>query len=63
MYAHAREQADILLPGRPGRRVLDNAGNCYLRTKGALTPAGQCKHLKLLVVAGPISPTTSKISL
>jgi len=52
-------------PGRPesGEKVLDNAGNCYLRTKGALTPAGQCKHLKLLAVATPTSPTTAKKSI
>src|SRR5262245_60473150 len=27
--------------------MLDNAGNCYLRTKGVLTPAGQTKPLAL----------------
>ena len=29
------------------RTLLDNARNCYLRTKGALTPAGQTKPLAL----------------
>jgi hypothetical protein len=30
-----------------GGALLDNARNCYLRTKGALTPAGQTKPLAL----------------
>src|SRR6516165_4030988 len=33
--------------GRGEVALLDNARNCYLRTKGALTPAGQTKPLAL----------------
>src|SRR6516164_751790 len=33
--------------GKRQPALLDNPGNCYLRTKGALTPAGQTKPLTL----------------
>ena len=59
---HISSRARTHATGQGGREaartLLDNARNCYLRTKGALTAAGQCKHLKLFVVAGPTSPTS-----
>jgi len=36
-----------------GKRRADNAGNCYLPTKGALALAGQTKSAFLLVVRTP----------
>jgi hypothetical protein len=44
--ARARAREGIDASTDEGRR-LDNAGNCYLRTKGALTPAGQTRPLAL----------------
>ena len=49
-----------------GKRRADNAGNCYLPTKGALALAGQTKSAFLLVVGAPagvtkpISPRTDR---
>ncbi len=50
MYAHARAgRCSIARPTRAagrGRIMLDNTGNCYLRTKGALVRAGQTMPLR-----------------
>jgi hypothetical protein len=43
-YAAALPLLDLV---SGGVALLDNARNCYLRTKGTLTPAGQIKPLAL----------------
>ena len=50
-----RPNSSIVQSG--GAALLDNARNCYWRTKGALAPAGQTKSAFLLVVGTPAGVT------
>jgi len=45
-YAELGDVTTFIAPARAsGGKLLDNSGNCYLRTKSALARAGQTKSL------------------